>query len=170
MVRTFFLSIALSLAGCALSTPHDISLGNKNLNDPSVVAELSRGLTPEERGAFATYALVHWPFSKSYCGGPVFSERLARTVGEAIAETQRFEADLARKRFLEKTPDIHEQRLIAEQKLADEFDRLTLERDMLAISPVSPSVRRDRAKEIEEKMAENRAALRALTAEARSQT
>lgn len=158
-------ALCAALAACAMGTQRDVALAGHDLNDPRVVATLGAGLTTSERAAFATYALLHWPNSKSFCGQPTFSKKPAATVGEAIEETVGFERALERKRLAERDiPNFWEQRAIDEQRLVDAFDQLTLDRDMVASSDLPQRSKEARLSDIDRKLDQNRAARRALAA------
>lgn len=98
-MRPVIISIALALAvtGCASSTL-DTPLAGLDLNDSRTLARLQSGLSSQDRGALAVYALRHWPESRAFCGEAVVdtSGRLPRTIGEAIQLTKaREQADTA---------------------------------------------------------------------------
>lgn len=98
-MRQALLSLAFGLcvASCATTTV-DIPLAGLDLNDSATIARLQRGLSREDSGALAVFALRHWPASRAFCGEPVVdsSGRLPTTVGEAIALTKaREQADAA---------------------------------------------------------------------------
>ena len=90
-MRPVIISIALALAvaGCASSTL-DTPLGGLDLNDSRTVARLQSGLSSQDRGALAVYALRHWPGSRAFCGEAIVdnSGRLPQTIGEAIRLTK----------------------------------------------------------------------------------
>lgn len=146
------------LAACA-AAPRDIALAGLDLNNPSVIAQVSEGLPRKQRAALATYALLHWPQSKAYCGRPVFKGAAEpRTVGEAIDKTIEFDTALARKRIEEqRPPSIFERRARDHQRLVDEFEELTLEREMLATEELPPVEKQKRLEELDRKLADNRA-------------
>lgn len=156
---------AVALGGCAVS-PREVALSGQNLNDPRTLASLTNDLPQDQRAAFATYALLHWPGSKSYCGQPVFGkDRLPATVGEAIDQTIGFERALEQKRLAEKTPgSFFEQKAIEEKHLIDAFDQLTLDRDMLASKAMPGAEKARKMEAINEQMEANRVARRELAA------
>lgn len=166
-VRVFWPFVAIvALAGCA--TPaRDVALAGANLADPAVLARLGEGLSEKERGALATYALLHWPGSKSYCGRPVFRDgRQPATVGEAVAKTLEFEQALADKRATEDSPTSQfEARAERDKQLADEMDWLTQERDMLATAQMPAAQLARETKAIEAKLDRVRLERRKLAAE-----
>lgn len=148
---------SLALAGCA-AAPRDIALAGLDLSSPAVIAQVSEGLPQKQRAALATFALLHWPESKAYCGRPVFKGAgQPNTVGEAIDKTIEFETALMRKRIEEKMPpSIFEQQTQYRRQLIDEFDQLTLERDMLTSRAMPAAEKESRIQEINRKLAENR--------------
>lgn len=82
-------ALALGLASCA--TPGlDTPLAGLDLNDGRTLARLQRGLSPQDSGALAIYALRHWPGSRAFCGEAVVDQsgRLPQTVGEAVRLTK----------------------------------------------------------------------------------
>ena len=157
MRRILVLAVSLALAGCA-SAPRDIALAGLDLSNPAVIAQVSEGLPQKQRAALATFALLHWPESKAYCGRPVFKGAgQPNTVGEAIDKTIEFENALVRKRIEEKLPPSpFEQQLQYKRQLIDEFDLLTLERDMVASTDMPAAEKERRVQELNRKLAENR--------------
>lgn len=149
----------MTLAACA-SSPRDLELAGLDLSSPAVIARLTQGLDQKDRAAFATYALLHWPESKAYCGRPMFADGARpATVGEAIERTRAFESALASKRAAERAPlPAFEQQAAYKKELVDEFDRLTLERDMLETSAIGAAERERQMKAIDRELAANRAA------------
>lgn len=158
------IGIALVLAACATS-PRNERIADLDLSDSQVLSRLGEHLSVRERGALATYALLHWPGSKAFCGQPVFRGPQPQTVGEAIEKTLEYESDLAAKRAAESAPRSPiEQREWEERTLIDEFDQLTLDRDMLTTSDLPKAELTKKLKEIDRKMEENRRARRELAA------
>lgn len=159
MRRWLALAGSALLAGC-WNTPRDLALAGLDLGSPAVIAQLSKDLPQKERAAFATYALLHWPESKAYCGRPMFSGGgRPATVGEAVDRTLEFESSLARKRAAEKeAPSVFEQRARHKQNLVDEFDRLTIERDKLTSEPRISAESKQRIEALDKEMEANRAA------------
>lgn len=165
MLRIMCLVATGLLGACASPEPRDALLAGKDLTNARVISALSNGLNPEDRAAFATYALIHWPGARAFCGRPMFSKAVPATVGDAIAETTAFEDALNRKREEEKRPrSFFEQKAIDEKRLVDVFDQLTLDRDKLAGSDLPADEMAKRLKELDRKLDENRAARRALAA------
>ena len=118
------LLISLALAGCA-KNQLDTPLAELDLADPSVIRELQSGLGERERAALATYALLHWPGSKAYCGQPLFRGPQPRTVSEAIEKTIGFQLALERKRAEETRPASSiEQRARRLRGLVVQFDEM----------------------------------------------
>lgn len=164
MHRLLLLAATLGLAGCA-EAPRDMLLAGLDLNDPAVVARLGQELPQRERAALATFALLHWPGSKAYCGQQMFKGAAPpSTIGEAIDRTIEFDDALARKRIEEKQTTTFEQQARRKQQLVNEFDRLTLERDMLLSAGASSADDDGRLRELERQLAANRAARNEMTA------
>lgn len=166
MRRSLLLAATVFLASCS-AAPRDIALAGLDLGEPAVIAQISKDLPQRERAAFATYALLHWPESKAYCGRPMFKGAdQPLTVGEAVDKTMHFETALARKRIEEKkqAPSIFERQAQEKKRLVDEFDQLTLERDMLASAAIPASEKDRRTRELDRKLAENRKARESLAA------
>lgn len=165
MHRLLALTGSLVLAGCA-AAPRDLTLDGLDLNSPAVIAQVSAGLPQNQRAAFATFALFHWPESKAYCGRSMFKGALQPdTVGEAIDKTMEFETALARKRTEEKRAGSGFEQLVArKQRLVNEFEQMMIEREMLASAGLSPEVRDRRAGELERRLADNREARDKLAA------
>ncbi|MGX7953809.1 hypothetical protein ACWPM1_14755 [Tsuneonella sp. HG249] len=127
-------SIAAAIcAGCGLDV-RERALADIDLSDQSAVAAIGRQLPAREQTAFLTYALVHWPGSKSFCGKPMKVAGLApATVGEAIAETIAFEAKLAVTRREATRPLAGVARAVERNRmLLDRYEELLLRRQMLA--------------------------------------
>lgn len=126
---------------CATCSPdvRDRDLSTIDLADAVAVATIGRQLDSRDRTAFITYALVHWPGSKSYCGRAVaHKSRPAQTVGDAVATTLAFESQLAitpqaAARRLKIPDQIEENRL-----LIDRYEALLLQKQMLGNHPTGP--------------------------------
>lgn len=151
--------LAAALAGCAPSA-YDKPLSGLDLGDPATLSSLQNALPLDDRGALGTYALLHWPKSKFYCGKPIGGrgDSEVATVREAIALTRTYEREweLARQNVAQ-TPAIARQR--DERMLITRMDHLILERDKL-FSEVGPRASATpRAEEIERKLAAVRAEL-----------
>lgn len=158
------IGLIATLSACAVA-PRDERVASLDLSDTKVLARLGKSLSVRERGALATYALLHWPGSKAFCGQPVFSGAQPQTIGEAIDKTLQFEGDLAAKRAAERAPlSPVEQRAAEERALIDEFDQLTLDHDMLITSDLPPKELASKLREIDRKMEANRIARRDLAA------
>ncbi len=159
MRRLVVLAGSLALAGCA-AVPRDIALAGLDLNDPAVIARVSDGLPQAQRAAFATFALLHWPESKAYCGRPVFKgASQPKTVGEAVDKTMEFDTALARKRVEEQQPaSIFEQQALHQEQLVEEFEQLTLERDMLVSEEMPKAEKEQRVRDLNRMLAKNREA------------
>ena len=127
------LAIATTFAGCSPDV-RERPLVEVDLANSRAVAAIGRHLGVRERTAFTTYALVHWPGSKFYCGSPLrLSASPPRTVGEAIESTLRFEERLAARRSEERDEKTRSVRLEKQdRKLIDRYEALLLKRQMLA--------------------------------------
>lgn len=165
MRRSLALAGSIMLAGCA-AAPRDVALAGLDLNDPAVIARVGQGLPQNQRAALATFALLHWPESKAYCGRPVFKGAAQpSTIGEAIDKTLEFETALARKRSEEKqAASAFEQRAHRKQGLVNEFEQMMIEREMLASAALSPAERSHRIRELDRQLADNRKARDRLAA------
>lgn len=165
MHRFLILTSSFMLTGCA-TAPRDVVLAGLDLNNPAVIARVSEGLTQQQRAALATFALLHWPESKAYCGRPVFKgASQPSTVGEAIDKTIEFETALARKRLEEtQVGSVFERQAQLKRELVDQFDLLTIEREMLASAALSSVERDRRERELARQLADNRQARDRLSA------
>lgn len=148
---------AVSMLASCSPPPREASLAGLDLNDPGTLRTLSRDLSGPDRAALATYALLHWPGSKSFCGRPAFARvRPPATVGEAIGMTLAFDGELAAKRRAERRPgDRFAERADRERRLVDEFDQLTLERDMVEAGAMNEPTRSRRLRELDARLAAN---------------
>lgn len=125
-------------------------LATIDLSNLETVAAAGRKLPERERGALVTYALLHWPGSKSYCGSPIDQHQKApSTVGEAIQVTFDFEKSLeaTRQAALMKSPV--ELAAAQDQMLIDRLEALTLDRQRLALGAGDSSPERRRAAAID---------------------
>lgn len=153
------------LASCGQDV-RDTPLAGLDLNDRTLVASLRERLAPDDRAPFATYALLHWPGSKLFCGSPPNDStgREPETIGEAIEVTLAREEKLEKARTAAAEPQSaldHQQAL--ETRAIDRVEELTLERDMLATSlgpNTSKSPEWQRLKRKLEEATEDLAALR----------
>lgn len=129
--------LAMALAACA-PAPRDVRLAGLDLGNPRTLAALQQNVPVDERAALATYALLHWPQSKFYCGEPIGgSQPLPQTVGEAIDQTRAYEAALETGKAREGTP-VRSAAQARDKTLVDRIDYLVLKRDMLRMSPGTP--------------------------------
>lgn len=138
---------ALALTSC-MTPSRDVALGGLDLNDPRVLQRLQSGLTPTERGAFAVYALRHWPSSRYFCGEALVdsSGRIPKTVGEAIAQTlAREEADAAAKRARERPVDPVEQMLRNRNEALTRRDLIIARQNVAQMQPDTSKNRAERA-------------------------
>ena len=122
--------LTLALSGCAPSV-RDVDLSGLDLADGKTLASLQDALPQDDRAALGTYALLHWPKSRFYCGEPIEGRSsIAATVGEAIAQTRAYERRLALARARTDAPVAQTSRN-EEIDLVNRMERLVLERDML---------------------------------------
>lgn len=122
--------LAAALGACAPSA-RDVSIDGLDLADGRTLAALQDALPADDRAALGTYALLHWPKSRFFCGQPIGGRiATAATVGEAIALTQAYEAELAATQATK--PKLAAQSVRDEEAaLVQQMERLVLERDML---------------------------------------
>lgn len=121
---------AAALSACAQSA-RDISIAGLDLADGETLGALQKALPVDDRAALGTYALLHWPKSKFYCGQPIGGRvATADTVGEAIALTKAYEAELA-KAASQSPSKVVMAADAREGELIQKMERLVLERDML---------------------------------------
>lgn len=138
---------ALALTSC-MTPSRDVTLGGLDLNDPQVLERLQSGLTPAERGAFAVYALRHWPSSRYFCGEALVdsSGRMPKTVGEAVAQTlAREEADAAAKRARERPLGRIEQMLRDRNEALSRRDVIIARQNVARMQPDNNKSRAERA-------------------------
>jgi hypothetical protein len=127
MIRAVtLLAILCALSSCASDT-RGVKLANIDLGDAEAVQEIRARLSPQDRGAFNDYVLMHRISSESFCGKALVRPdgKAPETVGEAIdlAAVRDAEDRLAMKAASRpKHP-----RELAQQK----WDELVSERDML---------------------------------------
>ena len=134
MIRAIMAVLVMAAIASCDAPISDTHLAGLDLNDARVVSEIARQLPDRERIAFTTYALLHWPGSKNYCGRPIGqSDRAAKTVREAIAQTLNFEADLARTRQASQAGPTSQSGRLRERQtlLTDQIELLVLKRDAL---------------------------------------
>lgn len=95
-MRVFVSGVMAAALGACTPAVGDVTLAGLDLADGKTLAALQEALPPDDRAALGTYALLHWPKSKFFCGKPIGgSAATAQTVGEAIAQTKAYEAALA---------------------------------------------------------------------------
>ena len=134
MVRAIMAAAAMAAIASCNAPIGDMPLAGLDLNDARVVGKIARQLPGREQVAFKTYALLHWPDSKNYCGRPIGqSGRKAATVGEAVMQTLKFEADLARTREASRAGAVSQMDRLRERRthLTDQIEQLVLKRDVL---------------------------------------
>lgn len=165
MIRAIVaVSAVIWVASCSVPVA-DLPLAGLDLNDARTVGKIARQLPDGQRRAFTTYALLHWPGSKNYCGNPIGpSRQAASTVGEAVAQTQRFEAELAKTRLAAQAGPASQVARLRERRtlLTDQIEELVLKRDALygrlgASARTSPE-----SKQVEQKIQELQAQRAAL--------
>lgn len=156
--------LAAALCSCAPSV-QDVSLAGLDLADGETLAALQNALPQDDRAALGTYALLHWPKSKFYCGRPIGGRAAgADTVGEAIALTRAYETALElAQRSEAATASVAKQ--TEERTLVTKMEQLVLERDMLfaRAGPAASDI--PRVTEIKHRLAQLRAELRDVRAE-----
>jgi hypothetical protein len=134
MIRAIMAAAVMAAIASCSAPIGDMPLTGLDLNDSRVVRKIARQLPDRERTAFTTYALLHWPDSKNYCGRPIGqSGRVASTVGEAVAQTLRFEADLEATRQASRAGPASRMDSLRERRtlLTDQIEQLVLKRDVL---------------------------------------
>lgn len=162
-MRTILLGLgAAALAGCSPAA-RDVALAGLDLADPATLARLQADLPLDDRGVLATYALLHWPRSRFYCGEPIGGTRaLPETIGEAIAQTRAYETALVAAKARQGGGTALSPALQRERAIVDRIDLLVLKRDMQrGAMPAPPS---SLSRDIERELA----ALRSELAQLRS--
>jgi hypothetical protein len=131
-MRTLLIGVvAAAVAGCAPST-RDTPLADLDLADGVTLAALQGALPPNDRALLGTYALLHWPKSRFYCGQPIGGRGPEpSTVGEAIDQTRAYEAALERTRAKERVVQNANIAREEETALITRIEQLVYERDML---------------------------------------
>lgn len=140
------LAITLGVLASCTQTPRDIPIKDLDLNNPQLVAKLVSRLPAEQKAAFLTYSVAHWPGSKKYCGVPLNDEngQQPATLGEAIDRTLKREAEI--RRFVltpPPPPTPQEQSRQQRQMLVDQMETLIQEQDRLR-SQMGSAANRDR--------------------------
>lgn len=141
----------------------DRSLADLDLADRATLESLQAALPLDDRGALGTYALLHWPKSRFYCGRPADpSSRPAQTVGEAIEQTRLYEAQY--RLAVAKTPVSakRDDRASRDRDLVFQIEQLVTERDMLRSRKTSEAT--TRTAEIDNQISKLRVELGALRA------
>lgn len=153
--------LAAALNGCAPAVT-DTPLADLDLADGKTLVALQNALPADDRAALGTYALLHWPRSRFYCGEPIGgSARVAKTVGEAIAVTRAYEKRLADLQTRE-SATAGVQRQTAERTLINRMDQLALDRDALYSMKGPAAASSARAAQIERDLSALRAQLEDL--------
>lgn len=156
-------ALAATLAGCAPSV-RETSLTGLDLADGEILSALQDSLPQDDRAALGTYALLHWPKSKFYCGKPIGGRgALAATIGEAIDQTRAYEIALATARAEARTGAAFSARQ-QETELVTRMEQLVFERDLLygRMGPAADGT--PRGAEIKKRLGEMRTELNALRA------
>jgi sirohydrochlorin ferrochelatase len=130
-MRVIVIGLLASVLSACAPAVRDIEIAKLDLADGRTLAQLQQKLPLDERAALGTYALLHWPQSKFYCGRPIGGQgSVATTVGEAIDQTRAYEASLALARASASTNAALAIRS-EETGLITRIEQLVLERDML---------------------------------------
>lgn len=155
MIRAIVAASAMITAASCNAPVSDTPLAGLDLNDARVVGRIARQLPDRESLAFTTYALVHWPGSKTYCGRPIAqSERVAGTVGEAVSQTLEFEAALEKTRQASRAEPTSRLERAREQRtlLTDKIEQLVRKRDVLYARLGESARTSPEAKQLEQEM------------------
>jgi hypothetical protein len=130
-MRVIMSGILAGVLGACAPAVRDMRIADLDLADGKTLAKLQQALPPDDRAALGTYALLHWPKSKFYCGKPIGGRaREAVTVGDAIAQSRAYEASVALAEASARTNAALAARS-AETALVTQMEELVLERDML---------------------------------------
>lgn len=157
MIRAIISLLAIAALASCEAPVGDMPLTDLDLNDSRVVSQIARRLPERERVAFTTYALLHWPGSKNYCGRPIgHLGRAATTVGQAVTQTLKAEADLDKVlKELHAGPSSEIETMRERQALlTDQIEELVQKRDILYASLGAAAQTSDDAKLLEEQMQE----------------
>lgn len=132
MFRLLPAMLALCATACA-ADGRATALQGLDLGDRATLRAIQEQIPRDQRGALATYALLHWPQSKFYCGRPVGpSGTVPRTVGDAIDMTLAFESDRERALAATRAPANAFDRLVErKQETITRIETLVLQRDMV---------------------------------------
>ncbi len=136
MIRAIMSTWVIAAIASCVAPVGDTPLAGLDLNDSRVVSKIARQLPDDERVAFTTYAVLHWPGSKNYCGRPIGqSHGSATTVGQAVTQTLQSEADMAKAlQELNKGPPSEIEGMLEQQALlTDRIEGLVQKRDMLYV-------------------------------------
>ena len=131
-MRALFIGVfSAAVAGCAPSA-RDLSLAGLDLANGATLALLQKQLPQNDRAALGTYALLHWPKSKFYCGEAIGGSRaLAAAVGQAIDQTRAYEANLQLAQAKVQSGAVELGGQTADKQLVTRIEQLVYERDML---------------------------------------
>lgn len=145
-------AFACMMAACTAPV-RQTPIAGLDLADGRTLARLQQALPPDDRAALGTYALLHWPKSKFYCGKPIGGKgAVAATVGQAIDQTRSYEASLALADASARTNAALAARS-EETSLITRMEQLVLERDMLFARFGARAGDTARAKEIDDELA-----------------
>jgi hypothetical protein len=151
--------VAAAVAGCAPAT-RDTPLANLDLADGVTLASLQGDLPPNDRALLGTYALLHWPKSRFYCGQPIGGRGPEpSTVGEAIDQTRAYEAALERTQARERVVQTSNIAREEETALITRIEQLVYERDMLYARMGPAAATTPRGEEIKKRLEALRADL-----------
>lgn len=130
-MRAMLIALVAAAVGGCTPAPRDISLTGLNLADNKTLSAIQARLTADDRAALGTYALLHWPQSKFYCGEPIGGQAsAAATIGEAIDQTRAYEEALERVQAKARmTAALAKQS--EERALIAKLERVIFERDRL---------------------------------------
>ena len=130
-MRAHLALIALLAACGSAQNVRQIPIANLDLSNMKVVTDIQSQLPTAQRPALATYALLHWPGSKAFCGHRLSdkSGHEPSTVGEAIDLTLLREAqNAARPDTL--LPEPERNLVHALERLESQRDSLVVQRDV----------------------------------------
>lgn len=130
-MRALMMGVLAAALGACAPAARDVSIIGLDLADGTTLASLQDALPVDDRAALGTYALLHWPKSKFYCGEPIGGrDTPAATVGEAIAQTKAYEAKLAAAQAQTRNSPTSPARA-EEAALITRMEQIVFERDML---------------------------------------
>jgi ABC-type multidrug transport system ATPase subunit len=162
--RTRVILLSAMLASCTTSRL-DTPLAGLDLNDRATLARLQRDLAPEDRGALALYALLHWPGSAAFCGEPLLDSqgRLPQTIGEALRLTKARQAADAAAAVQRARPLSQGEKRLAEQEYEINRRDALLARQQVAMMQADSPESRAELRDIEAELEAVNARLEELT-------